>query len=399
MKTSSNYLKNALMATLVGGLVACTTAPSRLDDLNQEAGIGFVRQVETSGELEQQATRYKRADLVADSATQHHQHLSESIITQGDTLRLSFVGMPSLDGLYQIDAFGNLDLPFGNSLNAAGNTRSGLTALIKQEMINSQWFYSDSANIDVSLVRLAPVNVAVLGAVFNPGRISINGQPANKPEDAIQNAGGAFSQGRDLVAALGASGGVRPDADLANIFLKRDGKVYQLDLASIISGSLFTATPSLNNGDVIFVATSGFENRQLIRPSQITPPGMRVFMSNLTAPALTNAQSAVGADATRLPYGSSLLDSAISANCVGGTQMANASRSIVLVTRNYGSTQQLVIKRSINELLANSSDASINPFVMPNDGVACYDSKFTNFRDVARGIGEVISPIIFGGLL
>ncbi len=199
--------------------------------------------------------------------------------------------------------------------------------------------------------------------------------------------------------ALGASGGVRPDADLQNIFLQRDGVIYQLDLASIVSGTQFTPTPSLNNGDVIFVESTGIENRQLIRPSQITPPGMRVFMSNLTAPALNNAQSAVGADATRLPYGASLLDSAISANCVGGTQMANASRSIVMITRNYGSNQQLAIKRSINELLANSSDASINPFVMPNDGVACYDSKFTNFRDVARGIGEVISPIIFGGLL
>ena len=113
---------------------------------------------------------------------------------------------------------------------------------------------------------------------------------------------------------------------------------------------------------------------------------MRIFMSNLTAPALSNAQSAVGSDATRLPYGSSLLDSAISANCIGGTHQANASRSIVMVTRNYGSQRQLVIRRSINQLLANSSDPSVNPYVMPNDGVACYDSQFTNFRDVARGV-------------
>ena len=122
-------------------------------------------------------------------------------------------------------------------------------------------------------------------------------------------------------------------------------------------------------------------------------------MSNLTAPALSNAQSAVGTDATRLPYGSSLLDSIISANCVGGTHQANASRSVVLITRNFGSTQQLVVHRSVNQLLVGSSNRLINPFIMPNDGIACYDSRLTNFRDVARGIGELISPFLLGRLL
>jgi len=70
-----------------------------------------------------------------------------------------------------------------------------------------------------------------------------------------------------------------------------------------------------------------------------------------------------------------------------------------MVTRNLGSNQQLVVRRSINQLLANSSNRLVNPFMMPNDAIACYDSQFTNFRDVARGIGEVISPILLGRLL
>jgi len=170
-------------------------------------------------------------------------------------------------------------------------------------------------------------------------------------------------------------------------------------LQHTISGTKTSAIPTLVAGDEIFVASTQKENAQLVRPSQITPPGMRILMSNLTAPALNNAQSSVGADSTRLPYGSSLLDSAISANCVGGTQSANASRMLVLVTRNYGSEQQIVIKRTINRLLANSSNHQVNPLLMPNDAVACYDSRFTNFRDVARGLGELITPLIFGGLL
>lgn len=149
---------------------------------------------------------------------------------------------------------------------------------------------------------------------------------------------------------------------------------------------------------MIFVRSSGAENPNLITPTPITPQGMRVFMSNLTAPAPSNAQSA-GSDSTRLPYGSSLLDAAISANCIGGTHRANASRSIILITKNHGGKQQIVVRRSINQILADSSDYSVNLYIMPNDGLACYDSGFTNFRDVARGIGELVSPLILGSLL
>ena len=147
------------------------------------------------------------------------------------------------------------------------------------------------------------------------------------------------------------------------------------------------------------MASNGVEDVSLIRPSQLTPPGMRILMSNLTAPTLSNALSAVGSDSTRLPYGSSLLDAAVSANCVGGTHQANASRTILLITKHYGAKQQIVIKRTINQLLAASSDYSVNPYMMPNDGIACYDSRFTNLRDVARGIGELFGPIILGGIL
>lgn len=183
------------------------------------------------------------------------------------------------------------------------------------------------------------------------------------------------------------------------MYLKRGTQISKISLKHIVNGTQFVSTPSLLEGDVVFVQSTGSEDRGLIKPSQITPPGMRIFMSNLTAPALSNAQSAVGADSTRLPYGSSLLDSAISANCVGGTHQANASRSVILVTRNHGSNEQVVIKRSVNQLLANSSEFQVNPYVMPNDAIACYDSRFTNFRDVARGVVEIISPLFFGGVL
>lgn len=373
-------------------LSACAVLPKGLDSQGQDDGKRFSRKVVTSL-LSDQPSWLK--DL---SETNFVDELNVTY-TRGDILRIQILGMEQHSGLYQVTKKGVLDLPFARSLSAMGLSRSELIKNIELELVNLKWFYKDTVKVDLSLVQHAPINVSVNGAVFNPGRVAINGQPISKPEDVIRQLSGAFTSGRDLVAALTAAGGLRPDADASTVYVKRGRQVLTVKLTPLIDGSGFAKTPALSDGDQVFVPSTGVVDTALIKPSQITPPGIRVFMSNLTAPALTNAQSAVGADSSRLPYGVSLLDSVISANCVGGTHQANASRSVVLVTRNYGSNQQLVVRRTINQLLAGSSIRSINPFMMPNDGISCYDSRFTNFRDVARGIGEVISPILLGRLL
>lgn len=374
----------------------CATTPSNLDNQSQDKEQRFARQVQMSDQYRQVLLDFPNSGV--NESALNKQPLS-TVFTKGDVLRIRFQGMDQYDGLYKVNTDGSLELPFSKELNVSGHSRSSLIKLIEEELVRLKWFYQDTVHVDVSLVRMAAVDVAVFGAVFNPGRVSINNQPIQKQEDAIQQLSGEHTSGRDIVAALLAAGGLRPDADLSQVYVKRGDQIIHIPLQRVLTGVGFESTPSLINGDVVLVKTSGFENVQLIKPSQITPPGMRVFMSNLTAPALSNAQSSIGADSTRMPYGSSLLDSAISANCIGGTHNANASRSIVLVTRNHGSKEQLVISRTINQLLRSSSNSSVNPFVMPNDGVACYDSRFSNFRDVARGVVEIISPLLLGRAL
>ena len=251
--------------------------------------------------------------------------------------------------------------------------------------------------MSVSIVDLAPVQVSISGAVFMPGRVTINQKPIDLPEQVTQQLGGSYSLGRDLTAAITAAGGVRPDAKLDEVYIKRSEKYYQIDLTGLLTGESSVQSPNLIDGDEIIVRTSGVEDNHLIRPSQITPAGMRVFISNLTAPALDNANSAVGNDSTRLPYGVSLLDAAVTANCIGGTQSANAARSVILISRSFGTRQALVIEREIDQLLAHASDNQLNPFIMPNDAVTCYDSRFTNFRDVARGFAEILAPFFVAG--
>ena len=402
-----NVRTTIYLCVIVLLLSACAVTPKNLDNQNQDQDWHFARMAERSDQYQISAAAFvhqsQQAIQPGYAANQlekgHINQLEAQTFARGDVLNIRIEGLTQFDGLYQITKQGTIELPYAKAIKVEGLTRGALIERLKAQLVNKQWFYKDHINLDLSVVRLASVNVSVTGAVFNAGRVSINNQPAIKQEDQIQQNGGAFSPDRDLVAAIRAAGGIRPDADLGNIYLKRGSYVTRLSLATILHGNGFVETPSLINGDEIFVAATDKENIRLIKPSQITPPGMRVLLSNLTAPALNNAQSAVGADATRLPYGASLLDSAISANCIGGTQSANASRSVVLITRNYGSNEQLVIKRSINQLLANSSNHRVNPYLMPNDGVACYDSRFTNFRDVARGIGELVGPIVLGGLL
>ena len=381
-----------LMLTFSG----CATTPSNLDNQSQDKEQRFTRQVQMSDQYRQVLLDFPNSGV--NESALNKQPLS-TVFTKGDVLRIRFQGMDQHDGLYKVNTDGSLELPFSKGLNVSGHSRSSLIKLIEEELVRLKWFYQDTVHVDVSLVRMAAVDVAVFGAVFNPGRVSINNQPIQKQEDAIQQLSGEHSSARNIVAALLAAGGLRPDADLLQVYVKRGDQIIHIPLQRVLTGVGFESTPSLINGDVVLVKTSGFENVQLIKPSQITPPGMRVFMSNLTAPALSNAQSSIGADSTRMPYGSSLLDSAISANCIGGTHNANASRSIVLVTRNHGSKEQLVISRTINQLLRSSSNPSVNPFVMPNDGIACYDSRFSNFRDVARGVVEIISPLLLGRAL
>lgn len=385
-------LLQVCVVSLLGG---CAVLPKQLDSQGQDDGKHFSRKVVT-----QNLNELHISQTATSIVTKHDtDSFYQSSFVPGDTIRLTIAGMDQYDGLYKVTSEGKLDLPFAQSFSATGLSREGLIDSIEDELVRLNWFYRQSVEVDLSLVALAPVEVSVVGAVFNPGRVLINNQPIEKPDSVIQHASGAYTSGRKVVSALSAAGGLRPDADISNVYLKRGIKVLHLSLKSIVNGNGFNKSPRLINGDQLIVPSTGVVDSTLIKPSQVTPPGMRVFMSNLTAPALSNAQSAIGADSTRLPYGSSLLDSVVAANCIGGTHQANASRSVVLITRNLGSKQQIIVRRSINQLLANSSTQSVNPFMMPNDAIACYDSRFSNFRDVARGIGEVISPLLLGRLL
>jgi len=373
-------------------LSACAVIPNNLDSQNQDNNGAFKRVVVESLQTRSVFMGAESSKKIwwAEPEFKPLSELDAGIkLGRGDMLDLKSQALSSLSGRYQINQAGAIDLPFVGSFEVAGLSVQAAISKLQNWLVSNKWLERSYTTLQISVVDYGSVSVQVEGAVFNQGSVVIGVKSKALPQMQILQDTGFFNRDRSLAEAL----------QRARIYLNRQGRVYRLSLDTLLGASEIASLPYLQNGDRIFVASIGYEQIDLIRPTAVTPPGMRVFLSNLTAPALSNAQSSIGNDSNRVPYGVSLIDVAVSANCVGGTQMANASRSVVLITRNYGSMQQIVISRSINELLQHASNHDVNPFVMPNDAVACYDSKFTNFRDVARGLGELISPILLGRLL
>ncbi len=312
--------------------------------------------------------------------------------SSGDRFNVQVPGAPEFSGDFVVNADGRVILPFAGEIPVRGVTNDQLTKDIERALIKAKLFEAQGFKIAVRPVQYAPINVTVSGAVFLRGRFTIN---ADHPTAIIDTKAltktGDSPLDRFVGAALRAANGVRPDADLANIRLMRGGKSYTLNWAGAITGEPVDDVPLLD-GDHIHVGESACFQSALVRPSQITLGGIRIFVSNLTTPANSNANSAITKDSSGVPYGTRLLAGAVAANCVGGSLASNAGRYAILITRNPKTKETEVIQRSVEELVLSPDRDTINPYLMPDDAIACYDSAITDTREVANTISTLLTP-------
>jgi polysaccharide biosynthesis/export protein len=309
----------------------------------------------------------------------------------GDRFNVFVANSPDYNGDYVVNADGRVYLPFAGEILAVGLTNAELIKRVEGALIKALLFKGDTLRVSVRPVQYAPIQVTVAGAVFNPGRHVINNNGSGEKGDKALTRIGDSPIDRFVAAAIGASGGVRPDADLTRIKLIRAGKTYVLNWQGAITGTAVDDLPLLAE-DHIEVPESNCFQSLLMRPSQITPPGLRIFASNLSQPALNNAGSAVNANSTSIPYGTRFLQGLVSANCVGGSLASNASRFGVLISRNPKTRQTEVIQRPVEELVRSAHRDTINPYLMPDDAIACYDSAITDAREVATTINTFLTP-------
>ncbi|NRD74664.1 polysaccharide biosynthesis/export family protein [Shewanella sp. VB17] len=320
------------------------------------------------------------------------------LLSIGDRLSINVLNGDEFSGNVEINADGFIYLPYLPPLKAQGVSIALLKTNIKQLLIDEQLMINNAIRLSIVPLKWAPIQVSVSGAVFEPGLHKINHKSDTEITDDSGGHSGDQAAGRSVYMALKASGGISPNANIRNITITRGQRVIDIDLSGVINGN---PVPHLTliAEDHIHVPHNTHFDDSLARPSQITVPGIRVFISNLTQPATSNSQSAVDTEATRFPYGSRLLTGVIGGNCVGGAQSTSAGRHVLLITKNPLTQKIDVIERSIDNLIAQSWQSDMNPILLPGDGIACYDSGITNLREIARTLREIIVPVTLLGIL
>ena len=320
------------------------------------------------------------------------------LLSPGDLIRLEINRGEGFEGDFVVSPDGYVRIQHIGDVPTAGTTIGSLEDTVSRLLVSGGYFKANFVQVSASVLHWAPVQVSVSGAVFQSGDVLLNQKAADSDTVERIDAAGDFTFQRRLSAALSAAAGVRPDADVRNVVLTRNGRRRVFDMSGALDGGPID-DPLLVAGDRIHVPSRGCFQMALARPSRITPPGVRVFMSNLTRPAASNANSAIGQHATQLPYGTRLLQGFVSANCVGGIQSTNARRWGVLISRNPVTGESEVIARSIEDLVRRADRDDFNPVLLPNDAIACYDSHVTNVRDVIALVAESASPVLNAALI
>lgn len=319
--------------------------------------------------------------------------LLQEKLSRNDLVQVVLDGDDVFSGEFVVSRDGMLKLPFLDPIPAQGLSARQVENLLSEELLKGQ-FYDRAPRISVRIADFASVSVGVSGAVFEAHTIEIGGVSGNHLDTQRQRAIGASTESRNLSAALRAAGGVRPDADLSAIELHRAGRVYKMDLRRVFDGEK-PADVMMLTGDKLVVKSRQCFQSNLMRPSPINPPGVSLFLSNLTQPATGNAESAIAREVREVPYGTRYIQAVVDSNCVGGVKATNANRTAVLFSRNPMTQVSVVIERNIEDLLRRADRDDYDPYLLPGDAIACYDSSVTNLADVARVVGIVGAALLF----
>ena len=305
-----------------------------------------------------------------------------------------------LSGLYEVNVDGTLQIPFLEPQPAVGLEVATVQKNLAEALVSKGFFRPESLELSVSVVSWAPIQVMVAGETFRPGRVLLNvvteSEQRQEERSPLATAGmtgkvltGNYAPDRYLSAAIRSAGGLKPTADLQRIRLLRGKQEKTFDLSGVLTGKLVPDVP-LIAGDEVTVPALSYRQTNLVRPSQLTPAEITVFLSNLTVPTTPNISK--GVQVASLPYGTRLSQAAIAAGCAGGTQRTNARRRAVLVQTDRETGKTTATERSIERLLKRSDNDTENPFLMPQDGVVCYDSTVTNLASIFRLIADIASP-------
>ena len=158
----------------------------------------------------------------------------EYILGPSDAINIDLTDTDDLDGTYEIDEDGMIDLPFIGKIKLDRLSLNETQNLLIQNIKN---FYK-YPDLQIFVEEYNSSNVYIVGAVRNQQTISLNQKPLTLIEAAIQ---ANFNPGSED-KFYGTSG-----------LLRREGKVYQIDLSNTYKNINGKENFYLKKDDVIFI--------------------------------------------------------------------------------------------------------------------------------------------------
>ena len=158
----------------------------------------------------------------------------EYILGISDSISIDLTDTDDLDGVYKIDQEGMVDLPFIGKIKLDELTLNQAQNLLLQ-IIKS--FYRNP-DLQIGIEKFNSNKVYIVGAVQNQTTIPLNEQPLSLIEAAIKAGFKPGSENKDL----GTSG-----------LLRREGKVYKINLTNTFKNKDEKENFYLKRDDVIFI--------------------------------------------------------------------------------------------------------------------------------------------------
>ena len=158
----------------------------------------------------------------------------EYILGTSDSISINLTDTDDLDGVYKIDQEGLIDLPFIGKIKLGELTLNEAQNLLLQ-IIKS--FYKNP-DLQIGIEEFNSNKVYIVGAVRNQTTISLNEQPLSLIEAAIQANFNPSAEDK----LFGTSG-----------LLRREGKVYKINLTNTIKNKDEKENFYLKRNDVIFI--------------------------------------------------------------------------------------------------------------------------------------------------
>ncbi len=131
---------------------------------------------------------------------------------------------------------GTIFYPYAGVVKVAGLTVEAARDELTQRLSK----YLKNLQLDVRVASYRSQRVYVVGEVATPGIQAVKDIPLS------------------VVEAINNSGGAKPDADLRNITLTREGKTYSINLLSLYEGGNVSQNVLLKGGDILNIPDSQF---------------------------------------------------------------------------------------------------------------------------------------------